>query len=185
MQFVVFSEGFKFKTILYKLCTTNYTAGGTNLKFVFILQGLVRRLLKSQPHLVPCDAAVDGGADAFVLEAEFRIVREELVFAGQDQALSSLLPGVGNGRFQELPGIAMAAARRQGIDAENHLPGPLFVMHGRLSVHGVSQIPFIRHHAVDEGHEVPLFIEEQPEMGRIMGQAVPEFYNGPVNSDQY
>ena len=106
MQFVVFSEGFKFKTILYKLCTTNYTAEGTNLKFVFILQGLARWLLKSQPHLVPCDAAVDGGADAFVLEAEFRIVREELVFAGQDQALSSLLPGVGNGRFQELPGIA-------------------------------------------------------------------------------
>ena len=106
MQFVVFSEGFKFKTILYKLCTTNYTAEGTNLKFVFILQGLARWLLKRQPHLVPGDAAVDGGADAFVLEAEFRIVREELVFAGQDQALSSLLPGVGNGRFQELPGIA-------------------------------------------------------------------------------
>jgi hypothetical protein len=114
LQFVVFSEGFKFKTILYKLCTTNYTAGGTNLKFVFILQGLVRRLLKSQPHLVPCDAAVDGGADAFVLEAEFRIVREELVFAGQDQALSSLLPGVGNGRFQELPGIAMAGGTKAG-----------------------------------------------------------------------
>ena len=40
MQFVVFSEGFKFKTIFYKLCTTNYTAEGTNLKFVFILQAL-------------------------------------------------------------------------------------------------------------------------------------------------
>lgn len=125
---------------------------------------------------MPDDAAVDGFiAYAFIGKAEGSIIMDQFILTGQYQPFAILLAGGINGGLQQFSGIALTAAGRNRIDAKDHLPGPLLVVERRIGIHIVRQVRFIGHHAVDEGQEPSLFIEKQPKMIAIMGQAVFKF----------
>ena len=60
---------------------------------------------KRQPHLMPPDISVRGFlGHAFVDKAEFCVVRNEPLLAGQHKSLAALLSGIGDGTANQLTG---------------------------------------------------------------------------------
>ena len=112
-----------------------------------------------------------GGGHAFVYEAEFCVIMDQFIFAGEHKSFAALGSGIGDGTLDEGSGIAMSAVFRDGIDAEDHLPGTVFLMESGMFIHFIGQVSHIGDHAVYKGNEL-IFIEHEPEMVTVMGQAL-------------
>ena len=126
---------------------------------------------ETQPHLIPCYIAMYGGGHTFVYEAEFCVIMDQFIFAGEHKSFTALGSGIGDGALDEGSGTAMSAVLRDGVDAEDHLPGTVFLVEGGILIHVVGQVSRIGDHAVYKGNEL-IFIEHEPEMVTVMGQAV-------------
>lgn len=131
-----------------------------------------------QAHLVPGDVAVGGGGHALVKEAEAGVEADETVLAGEHQAGAAGGAVVGDDLPQQTGGVAMALAGGGGVDAEDHPPGAVRVMHARIVVHGVGQVGQVGGEAVDHGDEFAVRgpaalrgpVDEQPEAVGVRGQ---------------
>ena len=76
-----------------------------------------------------------GAGNALVNKAELCIVVHQGLLAGQYQPLPALGPGVGNGLLQQLPGVPLSAAGRDGVYPKDHLPGTILPVEGGVGVH--------------------------------------------------
>ena len=133
---------------------------------------------KRQPHLVPPGISVRGFlGHAFIDKAEFRVVRKESVLAGQHKSLAALLSGIGDGTADQLTGIAAFAVLRQGIDAENHLPYTVFVVHTGVFVHFIGQIRLVRDKTVHKRNQL-VGIVQQPEVVAVILDPLDKFLFG-------
>ena len=121
--------------------------------------------------MVPGYVAVDGCGDAFIYEAELCVVMDELILAGQHQSFAALGFCIGDGALDEVSGIAMFAVLRDGVDAEDHLPGTGFLVELGALIHFIGQVSCIGNHAVYKSNELT-FIKHEPEMITVMGKAV-------------
>ena len=110
---------------------------------------------------------------ALVAEAELGVVRKEALLAGQHQPFAVLLSGVVNGAAEQLPGIAVLAVFRQGVDPKDHLPRAVLVVHGGILVHLIGQIGFVRHETVHEGDQLVPLVQE-PEMVPVVPDPLDE-----------
>ena len=109
---------------------------------------------ETQPHLIPCYIAMYGGGHTFVYEAEFCVIMDQFIFAGEHKSFAALDSGIGDGTLDEDSGIAMSAVFRDGIDAEDHLPGTVFLMESGMFIHFIGQVSHIGDHAVYKGNEL-------------------------------
>ena len=131
----------------------------------------LKLVLECQAHLVPGYVAVDGCGDAFIYESELCVVMDELILAGQHQSFAALGFCIGDGTLDEVSGIAMFAVLRDGVDAEDHLPGTGFLVELGALIHFIGQVSCIGNHAVYKSNELT-FIKHEPEMITVMGKAV-------------
>lgn len=70
---------------------------------------------KRQPHLMPPDISVRGFlGHAFVDKAEFCVVRNEPLLAGQHKSLAALLSGIGDGTANQLTGMGRVCGTPAG-----------------------------------------------------------------------
>ena len=113
---------------------------------------------------MPDHAAVDGLGHALVLESKLRIIMDQLILAGEDAALPSLGPGVGDDPFQHPGRQAPPAVGRQGVHAEDHLPGALLVVEGSVGVHLVPEDGVVGHQAIDKADQGAVVRLQQPEV---------------------
>ena len=78
-------------------------------------------------------------------QTEFCVVRNEPLLAGQHKSLAALLSGIGDGTANQAHRHSrVCGLLRQGIDAENHLPCTVFVVHIGVFVHFIGQIRLVR-----------------------------------------
>ena len=52
---------------------------------------------ETQPHLIPCYIAMYGGGHTFVYEAEFCVIMDQFIFAGEHKSFAALDSGIGDG----------------------------------------------------------------------------------------
>ena len=133
---------------------------------------------KRQPHLMPPDISVRGFlGHAFVDKAEFCVVRNEPLLAGQHKSLAALLSGIGDGTANQLTGMAAFAVLRQGIDTENHLPCTVFVVHTGVFVHCIGQIRLVRDKPIDKRNQL-VGVVQQPEVIAVILNPLDKFLLG-------
>ena len=65
-----------------------------------------------------------------------------------------------------------AAVGRQSVDAEDHLPGAVFVVEGGGFVHFIPELGLVGDHAVHKAHQRAVVLLQQPEVVRVMSQPV-------------
>ena len=69
-------------------------------------------------------------------------------------SLPALVPGVGNGLLQQLPGVPLSAAGRYGVYPKDHLPGTILPVEGGVGVHLIGQVRPGGAKAVHKGQDV-------------------------------
>ena len=94
----------------------------------FFASGAFYFYSERQPHLVPRHTAVRRTRHAFIYEAEFRVIRQQALLAGQNKTPSSLLPCILYRALQKHPRAAALSVRWNCIDAKNHLPRTILVV---------------------------------------------------------
>src|SRR5699024_5662281 len=102
-------------------------------------------------------------------KAEFGVIVDQAVFAGQNEPFAALGPGLGDDVFQQAGGAALAAVGGQGVHPEDHLPGAGFTVKGGVVVHLVGQVGGVGAHPVDKADDL-LSVLQQPEVVGINGQ---------------
>ncbi len=93
------------------------------------------------------------------------------------KSLAALLSGIGNGAADQLTGIAAFAVLRQGIDAEDHLPCTVFVVHTGVFVHCIGQIWLVRDKPIDKRDQL-VGVIQQPEVIAVILNPLDKFLFG-------
>lgn len=119
---------------------------------------------KGPPHLVPDGMTVYRPGNPFIFKAEFCIVGNQPVFAGQNDALPAGPTGICDHLLQEQAGIALPSVLRRGDQGKDHLPVAALIVHFGMVIHGIRQIPLHSGKAVDKGRHLPVVRLQQPEM---------------------
>ncbi len=107
-----------------------------------------------------------GPRDALIREAELRVVVNQAILAGEHQAFPALPARRGDDVPDEHGCKASSPALRHGVDAEDHLPGALFIVHGGIVIHLIPEVRLIGREPVDEPDDCAAVLED-PEMIRI------------------